>query len=126
MTGPAQPDLVWITGASSGIGRALALRLARDGRRVAASARRAEELASLAAESGGRIMPYPLDVTDRDAVAAAVRSMEAAHGPIGLAILNAGTHLPMSADDFSAGTFRRLIEVNLMGVVHGLDAVLAS
>ncbi|MBI3707229.1 MAG: SDR family NAD(P)-dependent oxidoreductase [Proteobacteria bacterium] len=119
------PDLVWITGASSGIGRALALRLARDGHRVAASARNVEALAQLVREGSGRVVPVPLDVTDKEAVRAAVTRIEAALGPIGLAVLNAGAHRPLSADDFSTDAFRALVEVNLMGVVHSLDAVLA-
>jgi NADP-dependent 3-hydroxy acid dehydrogenase YdfG len=120
----AASSLVWITGASSGIGQALALRLARGGRRVVLSARRADTLAQLARELPHRLIPWPLDVTDGPAVAAAVPAIEAAHGPIGLAVLNAGTHRPLSAADFKAAAVRQLVEVNLMGVVHCLDAVL--
>jgi len=116
---------IWITGASSGIGRALALRLAKT-HHVIASARRAEVLSDLAAASGGRITAWPLDVTDREAVAAAVPAIEALHGSIGLAVLNAGTHIPMGAADFSAARFRQLVELNLMGVVNCLDPLLAS
>ncbi|HYE48645.1 MAG TPA: SDR family NAD(P)-dependent oxidoreductase, partial [Azospirillaceae bacterium] len=62
--------IAWITGASSGIGEAVALRLAAAGWTVAASARGAEKLAALAARAPGpgRIVPAPLDVTDREAV----------------------------------------------------------
>ncbi len=120
---PNLPRVAWITGASSGIGRALALRLARDGWRVAASARNADALAALAAEAGG-IVAVPLDVTNETAVAQAVTAIEAAHGPIALAVLNAGTHEPMGAEDFSAATLRRLIDINLMGVANALAAVL--
>jgi NADP-dependent 3-hydroxy acid dehydrogenase YdfG len=117
------PRLAWITGASSGIGRALALHLASTGWRVAASARNEAALATLAATADG-IVPLPLDVTDADAVARAVAAIEAAHGPIALAVLNAGTHEAMTADDFSVATLRRLIDLNFMGVAHGLAAVL--
>lgn len=116
--------LTWITGASSGIGRALALRLARDGAPVVASARNAEALAALEREGAGRIVAWPLDVTDHAAVAAAVAAIEGAHGPIARAILNAGTHVPMSADDFSAATVRALIDINLMGAANALEALL--
>lgn len=114
--------VVWITGASAGIGRALALRFARAGFRVAASARGAEALASLAAEGGGRIEAVPLDVTDGAAVAAAIARL----GPISLAVLNAGSHSPMGAADFSVERLRRLFEVNVFGVAQGLEAVLPA
>jgi len=116
----------WITGASSGIGRTLALRLAAEGRAVAVSARDAAALQELAAapEAHGRLRPFPLDVTDAAAVEAGVAAIEAALGPLDLVVLNAGTHQPMGAADFDAATARRLMEVNYMGVVHGLAAVL--
>lgn len=118
---------VWITGAGHGIGRALALRYAADGVAVAASARTAADLAAVsdeAAARGGKVVPFPLDVTDRAAVAVAAGQIESSLGPLDLCILNAGTHAPMTAADFSADTLRRLVEVNLMGVAHGLEAVL--
>ncbi len=121
------PGVLWLTGASAGIGRALALRLARDGWRVAASARRDGELAALQAEAHGlpgEVRPYPLDVTDATAVAACVAAIEREMGPIDLAILNAGTHKPMPAGQFSAATLRALMEINLFGVAHGLEALL--
>ncbi len=126
MTRSARPDLVWITGASSGIGRALALRLAASGKRVVVSARSAGALAELASIDPAHITPWPLDVTEKDAVAATISAIETAHGPIGLAVLNAGTHVPMSARDFKSDTMRQLVDVNLMGVVHCLDPVLAA
>lgn len=118
-------SLAWITGASSGIGEALAVRLARDGYRVAASARGAQALERLAAGSAGRIAAHPLDVTDAQACVRRLEEIEAAHGAIDLAVLNAGTHRPMSADDFSVETARILIEINLMGVVNCLAPLLA-
>jgi short-subunit dehydrogenase len=118
-------SVAWITGASSGIGEALALRLARDGRQVAASARNGEALGALAQRAGGRIAAFPLDVTDAAACARGVAGIEAAHGEIDLAVLNAGTHREMSADDFSVETARLLIEINLMGVINCLAPLLA-
>jgi short-subunit dehydrogenase len=112
--------VVWITGASAGIGRALALRFARAGFRVAASARSGEALAELAAQSGGRIEAVPLDVTD----GAAMRAAAAGLAPIALAVLNAGTHEPMGAADFSAERLKRLFDVNVLGVAHGVEAAL--
>jgi NAD(P)-dependent dehydrogenase (short-subunit alcohol dehydrogenase family) len=74
-------EIVWITGASSGIGRALALRMAREGWRVAASARRAGELDALkteAAKTGGEIAPFPLDTTKPEEVRRTVARIEGA------------------------------------------------
>lgn len=119
-------QVVWITGAGKGIGRALALAMARAGAAVAASARTAADLESLAAEAGaagGRIVPFALDVTDAAATAAVVAAVERQLGPIGQAVLNAGTHLPVTAAAFSADPFRQLVEINLMGTVHGLAAL---
>lgn len=117
--------VTWVTGASSGIGAALAHALAAQGRDVAISARSAAALAEIAAADPRRLRAMPLDVTAPEACAAVVDSIEAAMGPIGLAVLNAGTHKPLSADDFDVATARLLVEVNLMGVVNCLAPVLA-
>ncbi len=117
--------VVWVTGAGKGIGRALALRLASDGWMVAASARTGADLASLAAEApGGRIAAYPLDITDETAVRATVAAITGDLGQPDLAVLNAGTHIPISALRFSAADLRALVEVNLMGSANCLAAVL--
>jgi NAD(P)-dependent dehydrogenase (short-subunit alcohol dehydrogenase family) len=119
--------LIWCTGAGKGIGRALSLRLARDGHTVAASARTVSDLESLASQSAGlpgRIVAFPLDVTDEAAVAATVAAIEDALGPIDIAVLNAGTHIPVAATELTSPPFRTLFEVNVMGVVHGLCALL--
>ena len=121
MSAPWQ--VAWIAGASTGIGRALAQELASRGVKVAASARNAELLAELAAGHAG-ITPYPLDVTDRPAVERTVAHIEATVGPIGLAILNAGVGKFMPARKFDAGLVREALEINYMGAVHGLEALL--
>ena len=118
------PERVWITGASMGIGEALALRLARDGAEVVASARSADRLADLAKRADGRIVPWPLDITDAVAVGAAVAGIEAERGPIDVAVLNAGTHQPVSAAEFTADGLRRLIELNLFGTAACLEALM--
>jgi NAD(P)-dependent dehydrogenase (short-subunit alcohol dehydrogenase family) len=119
------PKIAWLTGASTGIGRAVALRLAADGWRVAASARNAEALATLATEAPpGTIASYPVDVTDRDACLACAERIERELGPLDLAIFNAGAHRPMPATEFSSATLRALLDINVMGTAHGLEAVL--
>ena len=123
----AADGVAWVTGASSGIGRALASRLASEGWTVAASARRTgelEELARTATKGAGRIVPVPCDVTDARAVADAVADIEARHGPIALAVLNAGSYLPDSAESFDLDAFRKTVELNLLGTVNCLDALL--
>jgi short-subunit dehydrogenase len=118
-----------VTGASTGIGRAAALALAEKGWMVAATARSEKNLAELSARTAnckGQIHAYAGDVTDRNRVLEQVRHIETEMGPIDLAILNAGTHRPMPAAEFSSDTLRQLFEVNVMGVAHGLEAILPS
>jgi NAD(P)-dependent dehydrogenase (short-subunit alcohol dehydrogenase family) len=123
LTAPFQWRVVWITGASSGIGREVALQLARAGVRVAVSARSKDALTALAAEQSG-IAPFPLDVTDQAAVAATVQSIEAAMGPIDLAILNAGIWQPMGARDFNAQIAADSMSVNYFGITNSIDALM--
>jgi NAD(P)-dependent dehydrogenase (short-subunit alcohol dehydrogenase family) len=129
MTYRANPrdGIAWVTGASSGIGRGVALELARRGYRVAASARRTEALQDLAHEAAGfkgRIEPAPLDVTDREAVARFVPDVEARLSPIALAFLNAGGNFADPPGDIGGDAFRRTFELNIMGLVHGVNAAL--
>ncbi len=125
MVESARPRVVWITGAGKGIGRAVARRLAQDGWIVAASARTEDDLASLASEfPPGRVHSYPLDVTDLAGTEAILARIEREVGALDLAVLNAGTHIPVGAKDFSVDVVRRLVETNLMGTVHGLAQVI--
>ncbi len=117
-------ELYWITGASSGIGRSLALKAASQGYRVAVSARNEQALAELVAEAKGGILPYAVDVTDMAACRAAVDSIVADHGPIAHAVLNARTHMPTPATAFQAEQVKTLVDVNLMGVVNCVDPLL--
>ena len=116
----------WVTGAGSGIGRALARRLAQTGWAVAASARTARDLDTLAAEVPGKITAFQLDVTDAAACVETARQIEAALGPVDLAVFNAGSYFPTTAEDFSVENFRRTVNVNLMGEVNCMGGVVPS
>lgn len=112
----------WVTGASAGIGRATAERLADEGWTVWATARGAEDLEEMA-KARPAIRPLPCDVTDADAMARAVETMTA-DGPLALVILNAGVYIPMRAQEFDAGEVAKTFGVNVVGVANGLDPVL--
>lgn len=119
--------LVWITGASSGIGRALALRLARQGDRVAVSARSEDQLNALVEElgdAGGSIHVYPLDIKDALGCSAVVEAITSDLGEIGLAVLNAGTHHPVDAEAFKAADLKALVDINLLGTGNCLEPLL--
>lgn len=122
-------EIVWITGASSGIGRALALRMAREGWHVAASARRAGELDALkteAATAGGEITPFPLDTTSPQEVRRTVARIEGELGPIAVAALCAGTYEPVLAHELTAARARPVFELNFMGTVNCLETLMPA
>jgi len=126
MTASTADKVAWVTGAGKGIGRALSKRLADEGWTVAVSARTSEDLHDLADEcESDHIHPYPLDVTDPGSVEETVRQIEANLGPIDLAVLNAGTHAPLSATDFAVEPFRKLVETNLMGPANCLAPLIS-
>jgi NADP-dependent 3-hydroxy acid dehydrogenase YdfG len=119
--------VAWITGASSGIGRGVALELAQRGWTVAVSARRETELEALALEAAslpGRIVAHAVDVTDAKAVEAAAEAIERTHGPIALAFFNAGIAPYVTAPNIDVAAVKQAYDVNVMGVVHGLAAVM--
>lgn len=120
--GPTPASPIWITGASQGIGRALALHAARAGATVAATARGMEALESLAAEAPeGRIHAYPCDVTDGAAVAACIAAVERDLGPIATAVLNAGTHKETPVEDFQAADVEKIFRLNVFGAAIALE-----
>lgn len=114
---------VWVIGASSGIGAALARTLLAQGAKVALSARSASGLTEVAALSAASTLVLPLDVTDPEAVAPALLQVVAAWGGIDLVLWCAGSHSPVRAWELDAADARRLVDVNLNGVINGLPAV---
>lgn len=124
----ARPEdgLAWVTGASSGIGRGTALELARRGFRVLATARSKEALDTLVMEAAalkGSIIARTVDVTDAALQKQVIDEVEASEGPIMLAFLNAGIYWPMRAHPFDAASFKKIFDVNVGGVVNGLEVL---
>ena len=117
----------FITGASSGIGRALALELGRQGHSIALFARSAEKLEEVASEvdaSGGKALVLPGDVRDAEAVVLAVQKAEAVLGPIDCAAAVAGLATISPFLEQTAEQARTMIETNTLGAVHLVHAVL--
>jgi NAD(P)-dependent dehydrogenase (short-subunit alcohol dehydrogenase family) len=113
--------VAWVTGASSGIGRALALELAAKGYTVAVTARGEDKLAELAHDAAGlagKVLPFPGDVTDDAAMKTLVGRIESEAGEIVLAVFNAGTYLPTIGDRLSASNFVNTFGLNVFGVVN--------
>ena len=117
-----------VTGASSGIGEALAVELARRGAAaVGLVARRTEQLEGVAErvrEHGAQAQVLAADVADLDQVRRAVSAFRAEHGFPDFAFGNAGIGDLIPADRFSAEAVRTIMETNFFGVVHLLDALL--
>lgn len=122
--------LAIITGASTGIGRALAYELAKRGYDLALLARRADLLDALAAElhaRGRRAVPIACDVSDSTAVHEAVRhAQDALGGAFDLAIANAGVSIPGHATKFKLADAEQIIRVNVLGLMYLYDAVIPS
>ena len=118
-------NTVFVTGASSGFGAAVARRFAADGARVIASARRVERLEALTSEFGARILPLALDVRDRAAVAAAVAGLPAEFEAVDLLVNNAGLALGLNpAQDADLDDWDQMIDTNCKGLVHCTRAIL--
>ena len=112
----------FITGASAGIGAALAKMLTDDGHAVSAVARRKQRLAAIE-NSTHLFRGYATDVRDADAIAAAVASSHDTFGPVDVAILNAGIYVPQDGKHIEPGVYADHMNINYMGVVNALAAV---
>ena len=121
----SKPGTVFVTGASSGFGAAVARRFAAEGARVIAAARRADRVRDLAAELGPQVLPLTLDVTDRDAVAAAVTGLPPEFAAIDLLVNNAGLALGLNpAQDADLDDWDQMIDTNCKGLVYVTRAIL--
>jgi len=122
--------VVLVTGASSGIGRGLALELARRGAKLGLVARRNELLQEIAAEISSEnkntidVLLLPADVNDADALRQAAQQLSLGFGRIDMLIANAGTGVTNPADEFDAAQLSAVINVNVIGAANSVAAVL--
>lgn len=120
-------DVVVVTGASSGIGRATAHRYARRGARLVISSRSGTALETVAKECrdlGGQVVVVPADVADETQMVRLADAAVAAFGHIDVWVGNAGVFAYGAFEQLPSDVFRQVIETNLIGQVHGARAVL--
>ena len=119
------PGTILVTGASSGFGAAIARRFATAGSRVVAAARRPDRLKDLAAELGPQLLPVPLDVRDRGAVADVIGGLPAQFAEIDVLVNNAGAALGLSpAQDADLDDWEQMIDTNCKGLAYCTRAIL--
>jgi len=113
--------VAFVTGASAGIGRAIALEFAREGADVAIAARRTDLLEKIARDIEGlgrKALPLRCDVTKEDEVKAAIDGVVAKFGALDVVVANAGFGVVGPVEDLSIADFRRQFDTNIMGVLH--------
>ena len=114
--------IIWITGASSGIGRALAVKFASEGWTVAASARRESLLKELNKENSN-IHSYPLDVANVEECKSVFKKILDDHKNIKICVFGTGINDPKSDKLFNLENIRKIMEVNFFGVMNSLNVV---
>lgn len=115
---------IWVIGASSGIGKALALELAAQGAMLALSARSKEALEILNSDLGGGHHVFPLDISDTEAVMNVAQSIQAEFPKLDSIVSLAAIYNPMTLDKLDMEETRKIIEVNLIGSFNIVHAVL--
>lgn len=123
--GKSKPDVVVVTGASAGVGRATAIAFARQGARLGLLARDADRLEAARQEveaAGGTAIAVPTDVADTDQVEAAAARVERELGPIDIWVNNAMATVFAPFEKISPAEFKRATEVTYLGVVYGTMA----
>jgi len=127
MNFPSQPEVVVITGASAGVGRATVREFAKHGARIGLLARGRDGLEAArreVEEAGGRALVLAVDVANADAVEAAAEAVEREFGAIDIWINNAMASVFSPIKEMTAEEFRRVTEVTYLGVVHGTMSAL--
>src|SRR5919199_4007848 len=127
MSAEGTPEVVVVTGASAGVGRAAAVAFAESGARVGLLARGRQGLEGARKDveaAGGEALVLPTDVSDPEAVEAAAHSVERELGPIDVWVNNAMTSVFSPASKMTAEEFRRVTEVTYLGYVYGTLAAL--
>ncbi|MFF4043084.1 SDR family NAD(P)-dependent oxidoreductase [Streptomyces sp. NPDC001816] len=127
MTRRLEGTVALVTGASSGIGHATALELAREGASVALVGRREDRLTALATEitgTGGKALVVPADITDAQAAAEAVERTVENLGRLDTLVNNAGLMLLGPAPGADLNDWRRMIDINLMGLMYSTHAAI--
>ena len=115
---------IWIIGASSGIGEALARELAAQGATLILSARRAEQLQELNQSLGGNHLVMPLDVADNNAIVTAANQISQQVPKLSRTLFMAAIYRPAGIDKMDVDFARKLVEVNLLGAIYTSYAVL--
>ena len=113
---------IWITGASSGIGKSLALKFANEGWQVAASARR-EDLLNQLSESNQNISPFPLDVTSRENCEEIFEKIKNKFESIDTCFFSTGTWDPKKEKEIDIDQMKKVMEVNFFGTLNCIKAV---
>ncbi len=128
-SGPLSGRTALVTGATAGIGRAVALTLARAGAEVSVTARRIDRLESLCDEirgEGGRAVAFEADVTDLEAVRGVVAGTIEATGGLDILVANAGVMKVAPVPDNDVDAWTHMVDVNINGVLHCVSAALPS
>ena len=113
---------IWITGASSGIGRALAIKFAKEGWKVAISARR-ENLLNEISQTNENIKSFPLDVTDSEKCKNVFEDIKKKIGEIDISVFCTGIHDPQSEKTLNLEKVKKIMEVNFFGTVNSINSV---
>tara|TARA_B110000003_G_scaffold221224_1_gene221183 strand:- start:297 stop:1058 length:762 start_codon:yes stop_codon:yes gene_type:complete len=114
--------IIWITGASSGIGKALAIKFAENGWIVAASARR-ENLLKELKQINQNIYPFPLDVTEIENCRTVAKKILEQFNNIDICVFGTGMHDPKSEKTFNLEKIREIMEVNYFGTMNSINSI---
>jgi short-subunit dehydrogenase len=121
---PLEQQRIWITGASSGIGKTLAIALANRGNEVIISGRSRDRLEETQSHCPDHLFPLPFDVVSQEANQMAARQIREQFNGLDIAILNAGTCEYVDVNHFDVELIRRVTEINYLGFVYGVGAAL--